>query len=750
MESILLVLVLAITALRASFIEVTYQSLPNPLLPLPAEVLSILISAVLIGAFFLWLTLRLLRPPADQIAGGLGLAVCVFLMTGTAAAFVASSKRDAVTDLVTLAAPLLVLLMLTDLFRKPQRILPALWLLLALGVTSVYQCNEQARTDNESVLQDYQKDPQRVLRQLGIEPGTLKQWQFEHRLRSKDVRGFLTTSNSTGSFLLLCLFACLGLFVQTLRQIKSSSQWAIAVLYALIALILAYGLYLCKSRGALVAGAMCLTGWLLCVLWGKKLWPYRYLLVLITIAAATGLLIFAVHYGLTHGRLPGPNALLVRWQYWQSTCRLIADRPLLGVGGGNFTIWYPLYKIPAAPEMVRDPHNFLLALASQYGLLGAATFTLVLIVPLLSVLKRDPANPSPAAGQVQPSIFLGVSILLAAAFVFLLLRPLVTEGTIAESNTSIRQAYYLVYYLTPAGVMILIFGLLFLAGGEPSDPVILNRSLPAALSWGAMAVLIHNLIDFALFETAVLMALMICLAAILALVCPAVPLSPRPLPIRVSAALLLIAALAGFLWIAVIPPVRAGARIQQALGQPDQAGALLTAAEQLDRLSPQAAWLNGQLVLQQFQEKIIKDPALLEQAAEAYSRAILRNPLDYRLHESLADVYMIRAESEQDLNEKIGFLKQSYVSARQAFVRFPGSDRLAFKLGLMAEQIHRIEEARLWYCLAVEIEEAYRIQFRQMYPGHDLFSRLGEERYQYALEFIRSAAAPDSPSPDNP
>lgn len=738
LDPILLVIVLAVAALRSSFIEVAYHLQPNPSLPLPAEVLSILISAVLIGAFCLWLSVRLLFPPADQIISGLGTAVCVFLMTAAAAAFVASSKRDAATDLTTLAGPLLILLMLADIFRKPQRIVPTLWLLLALAVASAYQCHEQASFDNESVLQDYRKDPQRILDQLGIEPGTLKQWQFEHRLYSKDVRGFLTTSNSTGSFLLLALFACLGLLTAALRQDPSSPRTALAALYALIALIVAYGLYLCKSRGALTAGAACFLGWLGCVLRGKKLWPYRYLFVLIGIASAVLLLALAIHYGLTHGRLPGPNALLVRWQYWQSACRLIADRPLLGVGGGNFAIWYPLYKIPAAPEMVRDPHNFLLALASQYGLLAAGVFTLVLIVPLLGVLQCNLTKPSETDRQGQPSLALGSAILLASCAVLLLLRPLVTEGTLTEPNPAVRQAYYLVYYLAPAAVMALIFGLLLLAGREPTDPEALDRSLTTALSWGILAVLIHNLIDFAIFETAVLMFLMIQLASISALTATPVSLSPRPFSFRISAVLLLAVGFVGFLWIAVFPPVRSGLRIQQALSNPDQAACLLTAAEKLDRLSSQAAWLNGQWALQQYQNKIAKDPALLEQSAEAFNRALRRNPQDYRLYEALSDVFAIRAESEENPAEKTAFLEQSYAAAQEAFLRFPGSDRLTFKLGMMAQQLHDTEHALLWYCRAAEIEEAYRRQFRQMYPDYELFSRLGEERYQYAREFIRS------------
>lgn len=738
-ENALLIVVLAVTALRATFIEITYQSQPNPLLPLPADVISILISTVLICAFCLWLALRLFRAEKDRITSGIGLSVCIFIMTGIAAVFIASHKRDAVTDLVTLAAPLLTLLMLAELFRKPGRIILALWVLLALGVTTTYHCFEQARVDNQSVVEDYEQNPQRILRQIGIEPGTLKHWQFEHRLRSKDVRGFLTTSNSTGSFLLLCLFASFGLWVQTIRHSKFSNQAALIVLYSAAILLLLYGLFLCKSRGAIGAGALCLPAWITCVLWGRYLWPYRKILLIIGVLLAASITGSVTRYGLTHGRLPGPNALLVRWQYWESTARLIADHPWLGAGGGNFTIAYPQYKIPAAPEMVRDPHNFFLSIASGYGLLGAVALTTVLLGPLLKIILRLRSDEEEGRQQfTSSSLLLGSIVLLVTAFIFLWIRPVVTEGTITEPNSAIRRAYYMVYYLFPAGMTVLVLGLLILAGREPIEHCACRRSLLPALGWGLGAVLIHNLIDFAIFETAVLMALSIYLAAILALdeVPSSAPL--RCFSVRFLAVLFLAAGFIGFLLIAVIPPVRAGANIQQALRRGDQASHLLEQATGADSLSPQPPWLQGQWALQRYGEKLVKDPMLLEQAADGFQTAAERNPDDYRMRESLSDVYYFRAESVSDPNEKTACFERAYTALQQAWRRFPGSDRIVFKLGNIAEGLGLTTEAAGWYCRAVAIEQAYRRQFQEMYPEYDLFSRLGQQRFEYAQEFIRN------------
>jgi hypothetical protein len=41
------------------------------------------------------------------------------------------------------------------------------------------------------------------------------------------------------------------------------------------------------------------------------------------------------------------------------------------------------------------------------------------------------------------------------------------------------------------------------------------------------------------------------------------------------------------------------------------------------------------------------------------------------------------------------------------------------------------------YEKAVEIEDAYRNQFKVMYPGREIFSRLGEEKYKNAKQRIK-------------
>jgi hypothetical protein len=48
----------------------------------------------------------------------------------------------------------------------------------------------------------------------------------------------------------------------------------------------------------------------------------------------------------------------------------------------------------------------------------------------------------------------------------------------------------------------------------------------------------------------------------------------------------------------------------------------------------------------------------------------------------------------------------------------------------------KTEAALADYCRAVEIEDAFQAQFRQMYPQHAPVSRLGDEDYRLAKERI--------------
>ena len=172
-------------------------------------------------------------------------------------------------------------------------------------------------------------------------------------------------------------------------------------------LLVAAGLFLTQSKGGILAF---LAGLALCgLLLGIDRWlpaqKRRIVAILIPVALllAAGAGYAMVRYGMTHGRLPGGNSMLVRWQYWAASARMYADHRLTGIGPGNFSDYYTHYKPAAALESVADPHNFLLSLLTQYGPLGLIGFLAMVFVPLWrSAVAPAPDSPG-ANAQPQPS-----------------------------------------------------------------------------------------------------------------------------------------------------------------------------------------------------------------------------------------------------------------------------------------------------------------------------------------------------------
>jgi tetratricopeptide (TPR) repeat protein len=91
---------------------------------------------------------------------------------------------------------------------------------------------------------------------------------------------------------------------------------------------------------------------------------------------------------------------------WGATGKMIAARPWLGVGAGNFSRAFPLYQGPNAGVLVTNPRNFFLETAATYGL-----FTLLAALIALGAffvragrwLSRTEAQTDEAAIGTEPA-----------------------------------------------------------------------------------------------------------------------------------------------------------------------------------------------------------------------------------------------------------------------------------------------------------------------------------------------------------
>ncbi|MCE5185997.1 MAG: O-antigen ligase family protein [Planctomycetaceae bacterium] len=743
-ETVLLALVCGITALRATYIEAFQVEQTFGAGILDKEVISLMFSTILFACLLAYFLRRILQRPFTWRTTWFGWAALVFAAAGIVAAAAASDKRAAITSLVTLLAPIAAAALLVQGLNTRGRIRLVLLVLMATAAAAAAACADQYFSSNAALIQDYEADPAAQLETLGIEAGSLEHWMYEHRLYSKGVRGFLLTANSTASFFLLALFAGVGLCADAASSLKhlagkeKEHTLAAMICCGLIVLVLGAGLFMTQSKGGIGAAAIGLLLFAVLALFGKRLWKRRKLLgilVLVAIVAGTGLILY---YGIMHGTLPGGNSMLVRWQYWVSAAAMIRDHLLTGVGGGNFSIYYPAYKLAAASETIQDPHNWLLSLLSQYGPFGCLAFIAAVLLPLRKAARHVfEQAPLPVQTEQTDETKLRFWLLAGVTSLLLVVRPFLTDvQTLLAENAQSAVFGYIILYLMPAAVLAGVFWLLTAASKGDESVKRRPHYLVIALVCGVTALLVHNLIDFAIFEPGVWSFFWLVIAVIAACVHNESPeagsaVLRKPPKLAAAGVILLSGA---FLAVAVLPPLRAHLLMYRALRADSGRLTLLSRAVNSDRLSPEAAFAAAAMLAQNLDRL---DAPLRDQTLNFAELAHRRDPADFKPLRLQAQIFSRLA----DIAPQGQWLAKALTKYEEALARYPGSDRLHFEAAELADRLGRSQTALEHYRAAVEIEDAYRHQFKIMYPDRQIISRIGQTNYQTAKSRIQDLSA---------
>ncbi|MEN6429044.1 MAG: O-antigen ligase family protein [Phycisphaerales bacterium] len=738
-----LLLILCILALRVTYTEAPTAQTMTLTGSLVDTIYSLSLSGLLIFAFVGWFLCRFIAGRWTYRVTGMEIGLLLFIVAAVVSSLGASDKRAAINHVAILLAPAIAALLLVQILDSPDKVRLVLIVVVALGIVSAYQCAEQFFLSNAITIEQYEKDPNMLLGPLGIEPGTFQHFLFEHRLYSRGIRGFFTTSNSAASFAICASFAAIALFAGKIQDLKTRKEAGRYAAFGLLAVVLVVaGLGLTHSKGGIIAFVAGLGVFgLLMALDRRSPVHKRRILTLLVPAALLGVIALgcvAAIYGLRHGRLPGGNSMLVRWQYWVASAAMFEDHPLTGVGPGNFSDYYPHYKPPAALESVADPHNWPLSLIAQYGPLGLIGFLAILWGPLWWSIRRPAAipvsddSPCQQAGRVVPLV-----LLVAVGLCLLLIRPLLIPMSGGDSDFDLWLYEVITVFVTPAAAFLI--GFLLVATPFEQDQSaphdIVRSAQSASLAGAVVAVLLHNLIDFAIFEPGVWMAFWILLACLVATrlhkepTCLAAPCPSSQFQwLAGGVALALLGAYVAWIWMPVFRTTIGIRKSQRATasGRLDAAHDALARATKADRLSPTAASLNGRLYMQQYDQSPHKPVALLDEAQRCFHEAISRAPAAYKDYEKLGIV-----------NAQSGKCQEAYDWYLKAAELYPGCDRLWFELGQLAERLDKPEAARAHYSRAIAIEDAYREQFRRMYPEREqVVSRLGEKEYRLAQERV--------------
>jgi putative inorganic carbon (HCO3(-)) transporter len=107
-----------------------------------------------------------------------------------------------------------------------------------------------------------------------------------------------------------------------------------------------------------------------------------------------------------------------RIRLWQTSFNMIKDKPILGIGLGNFERLFEKYKVEGYYDITCHPHNDFLNVAVNSGLLGLLAYLWIWIVFLQSTLKsilrndtNDFSRSARKAGMVAIVGFLIASLL---------------------------------------------------------------------------------------------------------------------------------------------------------------------------------------------------------------------------------------------------------------------------------------------------------------------------------------------------
>ncbi|MCX5635518.1 MAG: O-antigen ligase family protein [Planctomycetota bacterium] len=722
-------LCLCVIALRVTLTESPAAQSDAQPINIGSNIFSLSMSAVLASAFICWFVWSFCSRKFLYRLTGIEIGLGLFVIAAVIAGFVASNKRAAITDFVIIITPVLMILLLVQILDSQTKIKLVLAVIAALGVVLAYRCADQLFVENQERVKQYQEDPNAMLGQLGIEQGSFNQMMFEHRLYSKDIGGFFTTGNSAGSFLLLASFCAAALVLERLRNSKSVRIVPACIAIAGILLALA----ITHSKGAIAAAIIAAAMFIVYLLFGKWLGEHKrailIILLLLVLAGVGGMVL----YGLTYQTLPGGNSMLVRWQYWATAVKIYGLHPITGIGPGSFTNYYMQYKPPAALETVSDPHNFLLRILTQYGPLGLVGFLAIVLVPLYRTIYRRSVLPPTTAEPEQSFKKLAVSFVVVISLAMLFIRPVVLPvAGVADSDVM----FYVEMILYVAPVVVFVIGFWLITTGEKTIEV--SDTIAIALFCACAGVLIHNLIDFAIFEPGVLTPFCAVAACLIALNFQRD--SRQPIVFRPPFLLKVVVAAGGaaVIWAyfncAFIPVAKATVKIESAFNNTQAAHSLLESAAKDDLLDPSALNLDGRLYLQEYGQIKKKQPDYLEKAAKCFIAASERDRIDFKNYEKLTEVYNLLDQPQQ-----------AYDWCLRALEYYPGSDRLRIELAKLAERLEKTDAAIANYKQALEIEDSYRRQFEIMYPGKKIFSRLGEEKYQLAKQRIKSLSPQPAP-----
>jgi hypothetical protein len=284
----------------------------------------------------------------------------------TVSVFWADDKYAAAVNAAHLLAAFSLLWTASQSVTTPRRLRIVAAVVFGLLLVQLVQAVQWRFVDMPQTILYYQQHKAEFLAAHGWKADDFLARQYESKLFHREMLGFTSSANSFAAVLVLLMGISAGLAIQRWLD-RSRIQ---AVLIGLILPVAIWILHYTQSKAAfatpiLITAILLLTARYKTFLHARPRAGYAIGAAIVLAAAAV-----VLAYGLAFHSLPSAS-LNFRWRYWVAAWRMFLDHPMLGVGWNNFGPHYLHYRLPAAAEEILDPHNFLLRFLTEAGIIGA-------------------------------------------------------------------------------------------------------------------------------------------------------------------------------------------------------------------------------------------------------------------------------------------------------------------------------------------------------------------------------------------
>jgi hypothetical protein len=411
----------------------------------------------------------------------------------------ASNKFDALLGVSTWWTAAAVLWAAGQLCRSWTRLRPVLGVAAGLMLIFVAQSLIYRYYEGPELLHYWETDPEIVARRQA-EPDSFAIRQMDRTVHNGTQQAFFRSPNTFAAVSVFAALVTAG-FVGARLLTRDEPAFAGGMAIAIVGLPL-----IVQWTGSRTAGATAaLAAVALAAAWfGRDLLARRSRL-----AYAIGVVLFllgvaaVVAIGMKTGGLLH-DSLTFRWNYWVASWHLFQTHPWTGVGWANFGPHYLAYRLPVAAEEIKNPHNLFVSFATEIGVIGLALVVAWLARALWEVTRPvTPRGTSAVANQPWLSTAIGVAAL------FWLLRMVVLWPLTLTPSELTKTALF--------GLLLLV-GLLLTVVRNVKDPTPDARPAPFlvyASVIGLLAFLLHNLVDFSIFETGPLLLFVLTLGGLL-------------------------------------------------------------------------------------------------------------------------------------------------------------------------------------------------------------------------------------------